>query len=264
MGMEEAFENGQPTLKKILQRYQESKPGTATKDFDFLVNRNPLLEKIFIGADCAIAIFDASKTNYPYISYKLEQLLGYEAQAYLQEGLCFTLSKIHPDDVPGLLEILEKEMDYIAGLTPNQRLDYRSSYDYRIRKINGTYIRVLQRNLILNLDEANQVLHLLVVLTDITHLKKDNTKILHIINKQESGFAYFYNLAEQRVTKDTFLSKREIEILKLLGKGYSSKEVADELFISIHTVETHRRNMLEKTNIKDTSCLVHFAILAGF
>jgi DNA-binding CsgD family transcriptional regulator len=262
--MNEHLNSGQPSLKKILERYQQSKPGTSLEEYEFLLNRNPLLEKIFIGADCAVAIFDASQTNYLYISYKLEQLLGYAASVYHQGGLCFTLSKIHPDDVMSLLGILEKEISYIADLVPAQRLEYRSSYDYRIQKSNGNYIRVLQRNLVLNLDTADNMLHVLVVLTDITHLKKDHTKILHIINKQDTGFAYLYNLTDQRIIKDTFLSKREKEILKLLGKGYSSKEVADELFISIHTVETHRRNMLEKTNIKDTSCLVHFAILAGF
>jgi DNA-binding CsgD family transcriptional regulator len=262
--MNEAFNNVKAAVIKILQRYQESKPVANLADFECLLNRNPLLEKIFIGADCAIAIFDTSQANYLYISDKLEQLLGYKTDEYLHGGLCHTISKIHPDDVPGVLEILEKEIDYITALPPAQCLEHRSSYDYRIRKTNDTFIRVLQRNIILSLDESDKILHLLLIFTDISHLKKDDSKILYIINKEEHGLTYIYNLADRRMIKDPFLSKREIEILKLLGKGYSSKEVADELFISIHTVETHRRNMLEKTNIRDTSCLVHFAILAGF
>ncbi|MDB5261724.1 MAG: hypothetical protein JWQ14_1005 [Adhaeribacter sp.] len=262
--MSEAFNNVQATVTKLLQRYQESKSVAALADLAFLIKPNPLLEKIFIGADCAIAIFDASTTEYLYVSEKLKQLLGYQASAYQQGGFCYTISKMHPEDTQGILEVLHKEIDHIVTLTPAQRLEHRSSYDYRIKKTNGTYIRVLQRNLILNLDEAGNMLHLLQIITDISHLKKDNSKILYIINKPESGLTYIYNLADQRMLKDAFLSKREVEILKLLGKGYSSKEVAKELFISIHTVETHRRNMLEKTNIRDTSCLVHFAILAGF
>lgn len=262
--MDEAFNHPQATVNKLKQRYQESKSVATLADFDFLLKRNPLLERIFIGADCAITIFDASKINYLYISDQMEQLLGYEATAYLQGGLCYMLSKIHPDDLPAILEVFEMEIDYINGLSSDQRLEHRSSYDYRIRKADGTFIRVLQRNLILNLDQNNNISHLLLVFTDISHLKKDYIKILYIINKPDSSLTYIYNLADRRMIKDTFLSKREIEILKLLEKGYSSKEVAEELFISIHTVETHRRNMLEKTNIKDTSCLVHFAILAGF
>ena len=262
--MDEAFNHLQATVKKLKQRYQESRSVATLADFEFLLKRNPLLERIFTGADCAITIFEASRLNYLYISDKMEQLLGYESNDYLHGGLCYMLSKIHADDLPAILEVFEKEIDYINGLAPDQRLEHRSSYDYRIQKADGTFIRVLQRNLILNLDQNNNISHLLLVFTDISHLKKDNSKILYIINKSDSSLTYIYSLADRRMIKDTFLSKREIEILKLLGKGYSSKEVAEELFISIHTVETHRRNMLEKTNIKDTSCLVHFAILAGF
>ncbi|MDP2339244.1 MAG: LuxR C-terminal-related transcriptional regulator [Bacteroidota bacterium] len=60
---------------------------------------------------------------------------------------------------------------------------------------------------------------------------------------------------------DTELTKREIEVLKLLTKGYSNKEIADQLFVSTHTVISHRKNISEKTGIKSASGMTMYAIL---
>ena len=56
------------------------------------------------------------------------------------------------------------------------------------------------------------------------------------------------------------LSKREIEILKLICEENTNKEIAEKLFISPRTVEGHRNRILDKTNSKNTVGLVIFAI----
>ena len=57
------------------------------------------------------------------------------------------------------------------------------------------------------------------------------------------------------------LSKREIMILKLVAKGMTNKEIADSLFLSTHTVITHRKNITNKLGIKTISGLTVYAIL---
>jgi two-component system response regulator NreC len=56
------------------------------------------------------------------------------------------------------------------------------------------------------------------------------------------------------------LSTRQIEILKLWGDNFSNKEIADKLFISIRTVETHKNQIMQKLNLKTTVDMVKFAI----
>jgi len=56
------------------------------------------------------------------------------------------------------------------------------------------------------------------------------------------------------------LSNRELEVLKLFAEGYSNHEIADKLFISVRTVETHKNNIMKKVNTKTTVDLVKFAI----
>jgi two-component system invasion response regulator UvrY len=54
------------------------------------------------------------------------------------------------------------------------------------------------------------------------------------------------------------LSQREIEIISYIKKGFSSKEIADSLSISVKTVEVHRYNILKKLNLKNAAALVNF------
>lgn len=56
------------------------------------------------------------------------------------------------------------------------------------------------------------------------------------------------------------LSEREIEVIRLLAKGLKSQEIAERLFLSRHTVDTHRRRILQKTGSKNTADLIQFAI----
>lgn len=55
------------------------------------------------------------------------------------------------------------------------------------------------------------------------------------------------------------LSKRELEVLGLIGKGMSSPEIAEKLFLSTHTVDTHRKNLLAKLGLSNSAALVKYA-----
>lgn len=56
------------------------------------------------------------------------------------------------------------------------------------------------------------------------------------------------------------LSKRELEILPLIAKGYGNKEVAEKLFLSVKTVEAHKAKLMEKLNLKSRPELVEYAL----
>jgi DNA-binding NarL/FixJ family response regulator len=67
----------------------------------------------------------------------------------------------------------------------------------------------------------------------------------------------------KKIQIQTPLSEREIEVLRLIAQEYSNGEIAEKLFISIRTVDTHRRNLLEKLQVKNTVGLVKYAISKG-
>ncbi len=56
------------------------------------------------------------------------------------------------------------------------------------------------------------------------------------------------------------LTERETEVLKLISNGNTNREMANDLFISSRTVETHRRNIIKKLNLRNTAELIKYAI----
>jgi len=56
------------------------------------------------------------------------------------------------------------------------------------------------------------------------------------------------------------ISSREIEIIQLVAQGLSNKEIAEKLFLSVHTVTTHRKNIMSKLGVNNTAGLVMFAV----
>ena len=76
-------------------------------------------------------------------------------------------------------------------------------------------------------------------------------------------------LAQQELDEDSEqgdlnnLSRREIDIIKLIKEGLSSKEIALQLDISLKTVEVHRYNVLKKLKLKNTAALVNFINIKG-
>jgi two-component system response regulator NreC len=69
----------------------------------------------------------------------------------------------------------------------------------------------------------------------------------------------------QRGVEDSYelLTPREREILQMLGEGNSNKDVATKLNLSLHTVETHRGNILEKLNLHSTAEIILYAVRKG-
>jgi DNA-binding NarL/FixJ family response regulator len=66
--------------------------------------------------------------------------------------------------------------------------------------------------------------------------------------------------ARNQIVEQVGLSKREVEVLALIAEGFTNAEIADKLFTSKRTIETHRQNILEKTGAKNTANLIKYAI----
>lgn len=95
---------------------------------------------------------------------------------------------------------------------------------------------------------------------------KSNTgkELLTAIERVVSGKTYFDQLNEfidaPKEFKEFRLSEREIEIIELIAEGVTSKEISNRLFISEHTVKTHRKNIFQKTNVTDSDQLIQWAM----
>jgi len=102
----------------------------------------------------------------------------------------------------------------------------------------------------------------------------EKEELLKAINAIASGENYFTEELEEKhlinskkiekqVSTLIELSSREKEILVLIAQEYNTAEIAEKTFISLNTVNTHRRNLLSKLNAKNTAGLVKYAVENG-
>ncbi|MFC7524361.1 response regulator [Parapedobacter sp. GCM10030251] len=101
----------------------------------------------------------------------------------------------------------------------------------------------------------------------------DKQNLLNAINAVYAGEQFLDRQVEQAILQQTLsgrrtsvvvkLTKRENEILALIANEYSNQEIADKLFLSVRTVESHRHSLNQKLNIKNSAGLVKEAYLRG-
>jgi DNA-binding NarL/FixJ family response regulator len=102
-----------------------------------------------------------------------------------------------------------------------------------------------------------------------------DTDIVDACRAAMRGDSYLYPSAVTTLVRDyverggrgeeqfDVLTPRELEVLKLIAEAYTSKQIADALFISIKTVERHRQNILDKLGMRDRVELTRYAIRRG-
>ena len=84
---------------------------------------------------------------------------------------------------------------------------------------------------------------------------------IYICNSaKERMIGYISNQSQNLPNNSESLTKREIEVMQQICEGQSSKLISEKLFISINTVETHRKNILMKLNVKNSIGIVKYAV----
>lgn len=83
-----------------------------------------------------------------------------------------------------------------------------------------------------------------------------------LLELQQRAHSHGRNLPP--MPRQNILSDREIEVMSLIVMGYINKEIADKLNIGLPTVITHRKNIMDKLNIKSVSAMTIYAVMNGY
>ncbi len=190
-----------------------------------------------------------------YLSTRFEAITGYACEKFRKEGLQFWFSVIHPADVQGVVQSITKAH---AGLV-HSPLTEPMQLEYRIKHKDGKVVWIRELKHIVSFRDGKKD-HILGCFCDISAEKKADGLVVQELLEKEKGI---HGLLEVAVSYQADSSKssvqisaREKDVLRLVATGHSSKQIAAELSISENTVETHRRHLLKKFRVNNSTALV--------
>jgi len=229
-------------------------------DYAILEQHKTVLQKLAETSNSFITVFDLYKKKHVFHSANFESFLGYSNYDLENGGEYFLDSKIHPEDYIVLLKNGITLFKLFASISMEQKLNCKLINEYRMLNASNQFIRVIEQQQSLEMDKSGNVWLALSIL-DISPNQNANELVKAQILNFKSG--EFVNLLQSAINKDMTLTQRQIEILRHVKEGKLSKEISDELYISVHTVNTHRQQILEKLNVSNSMEAIKIAANLG-
>lgn len=169
---------------------------------------------------------------------------------------------VHPDDADAVFASLQ---DHLDGNTASFEVEYR------LRHLEGHWLWVLDRGKVVARDRTGQPLRITGTSQDISHRKQLENESAHLLRQITSLLHETFNQRGERVTASpardesalASLTRRQKEVLRLVASGLTSAEIARQLNISTDTVDTHRRDLMRKLDIRSVAGLTKVAIEEG-
>lgn len=163
------------------------------------------------------------------------------------EALCALVEKKRPDVV-----ITDIRMPVVDGITATRRM-LKTNPDVKV--------------VAFTMFDQDEAVHQMLQAGAKGYILKNSSlnDLLNAVRTVHAGETYYdkqVKIPESASTAKTStpLTKRQIEILRLIGLGKTNQEIADELFIGKTTVETHRKNMIRILNLKGAGELLRYAL----
>jgi len=223
------------------------------------IQKIALLDEMSAQNNTAIFLYNSFTRRFIFMSDRMNIFGGYAPSLYTAEnGAAFSLSKFRPDHLNAAFNSPKILVKYCKNheILPTDNVIL--SMDFLYRNKFDVYFKFLQQCLVVQNDSNGYPLLILSFGHNISHIKKADCFNIAITSPKGNEF-YNYNNDEKCFEMVKPFSEQEKKILRLLAHNMDSKAIADKLFISPHTVDTHRRNLINKTNCLDTTGVVAYA-----
>ena len=191
---------------------------------------------------------------------------GYTAETFVNEGIAHTL-EIYQRDHLKLFDktIFPQRLSILAEISSAEHQNYIFSYNACVRAKDGSYQHYLQRSCFLSDQHGNPIFSMGIIANLNGEFKRN--QVIQTVEKIDptglnpSTVIFRQNYQVGEVERS--FSAREIEVLKYMSEGLSSKQIAHKMFLSEHTVVNHRRHMQDKSSLPNANALICYAVKSG-
>jgi DNA-binding CsgD family transcriptional regulator len=224
------------------------------RGFDGIDPDDPVLEeleRIMEMNNQFIYVADAIQMKIHFTSRGSQQILGIPPE---ELSFYHFMEATHPCDIQRLNLGRAKLLKISQELFIAEKGSCLLSTNYKIRTLSGTYSDFLIQAYAYFTTIPYKTVFFIKIHTNIDWHKKIKHGYHYYVGNDLSYFKY---PDEELLQKGNIFSGREFEIIKLIESGLGSEEIADKLFLSVHTVNTHRRNILEKSGKASIADLIY-------
>ncbi len=223
---------------------------------------------------CIFLISCLSKDKFIHLDQNFSELTGYPNEKFIEDGMDFWFSIIHPADMEAVTEKIISAHKAMFSPDVDPENPTPLILEYRFKHANGNWVGVRDTRYLISFNADKVIDKVLCKFESIPTDEFEIRELTELLNKENSCTkmleqAMVHKNAKSKQTLDgvsvaarnnpayiSRLTRREKEILQLIAQGLSTKMIADQCFISIHTVETHRRHLLEKLEVKNSMELI--------
>jgi DNA-binding CsgD family transcriptional regulator len=209
-------------------------------------------------------VLNLNTYQYEFLGKGQQLMTGYDNERVSKEGVSFQTAQLHPEDGEYIVKnSYGKFIEVLVAHPVEEAKNIILQNNYRFRHKNGHYIHLMEQAWILQFDAEGKPLLAVVHIYQLPmiHPFRVHVLIKKRINPHDYAVIYSQSFPENQPLST--LSPRETELIRLLAEGATSKEIADRLCISHHTVRTHRKNILQKLQMKSTNELIAYCITQG-
>jgi DNA-binding CsgD family transcriptional regulator len=209
------------------------------------------LEEMMEARDQFFYIADLIQVKVIYSSKRCKEMIGIEPSDLT---LYHLFEATHPQDMQrnslGRAKVLKMAHDLFVDEKGFKII----STNFKVKNQAGYFAELLMQLYLFYSTIPYKSAYLLKIHTGIDRFKKIKHGYHYYLGEDLSYFRY---PDEDLLQTGNIFSDREFEILRLVESGLSSEQIADKLFLSLHTVNTHRRNILKKTGKAHISELIY-------
>jgi DNA-binding NarL/FixJ family response regulator len=226
-------------------------------DYDFWNRKRELIRQMSQISQSCLFTVDVFKGRYDFVSSGFSDLFGYKPEriSSIEENGNFLEDMVHPDDLETLIKMQIDHSHFIYSLEPQCRNYYSNTYKFRMQNAQKKHLNVISRQRVIEQDVNGKAWIILGEVNILPDQRSPGNVQKITVNLKTGKIIH----SQDKFDYDTSLSKREIEILKLVRMGYLSKEIADKLCISLNTVNNHRKNILRRLQVSNSMEAVNAA-----
>jgi DNA-binding CsgD family transcriptional regulator len=230
-------------------------------DYKQELKKNPLLIGLWTVGRWFNFVVNTQSWSIELVTGDSREVIGQTPEEIIQAQSQFVAGFIHQEDFPFVGQAAHFAMEYVSQLPIEARpFVYVVFYIRAVRK-DGTVITVQNQNIPVVFDEKNLPFIFANIITDISHIRPTNIPHAILINKSSGEQFHLDPKNLQLKPQQSLFTARELEVVQLLIKGYSSRKISEILDMSYETARTHRKNILTKAQVSNTSQLITFMLL---